>query len=40
MNMLSNSIESLSMSQPVEPPSTVSEEEDIQLKKTRRCVLY
>ena len=33
MNMLSNSMERLSMSQPIELSSTVTEKKDIQLKK-------
>ena len=34
MNMLSNSMERLSMSQPIEPPPTVTEKKNLQLKKT------
>ena len=38
--MLSNSLQRLSMSQPKESPSTVTEKEDIQLKKIYEGTFY
>ena len=38
--MLSNSLQRLSMSQPKESPSTVTEKKDIQLKKIHEGTFY